>query len=263
MKENKNKIKTLQKNVDIFYDNYVKLIVEGKITNFQSFFMSTSLFNTEVFRTSQEALAKSYANAKKNKLGVADFNKCVNEMKSYYNIPKSSSLIYKKIDYSSKFNEKVVNMVNGKYAGVSLFYHFYNPQNGQKLDMSLCSQKTIVYMPLGKKIDLSKPPYKELYEKFKVDFFNKSDQFYQDRCIVYRQNNTDIPVNIRRFKVFPNITNKCGDNCRYNGLTNDSMIECACYINNDPLIQQFTPEKQSIIDQTNLNIISCEVKVLF
>jgi len=114
--------------------------------------------------------------------------------------------------------------------------------------------------------DLTQPPYKELINNYSVNPLNESDPFYTDRCFVYRVNDTDMPLNTRRVKIFPNSTATCGLNCDLVGMDKDNNIECNCHnpskSTSGDLVQEFSSTVMSIYNSSNLGIVSCNVIIL-
>ena len=118
-------------------------------------------------------------------------------------------------------------------------------------------------MRLRDQFDLTKEPYKTLIEKYRVNVFNKTDPFYEDRCFVFRWNETDIPLNSRRTKIFPNASLTCGLNCDFISAGSDGYMECDC--KNPPkcissaIVQDITSTLMDALSTSNFEIIKCNV----
>ena len=171
----------------------------------------------------------------------------------------------KKLDYSVEFQKKLATEVKGKSIGVSLNYDFFHPINGSKLDLTICKNPILIYMPIKPAVNVTKSPYKELVD-LGVDFYDMNHPFYNDRCFIFQQNETDIPLNIRRKRVFPNNTVSCGSNCVYKGIKNKTLFNCECKMtheNKKTAVQEFTETLLQPIDSTNLLILKCKVSFIF
>jgi len=121
-------------------------------------------------------------------------------------------------------------------------------------------------MPIGNSIDFSKNPYKDLRDLYRVNIFNQSDPFYNDRCFIYQIDNVDIPVNSRKLFIFPNITSTCGFTCDPLGMDINGTVECSCKNPTkeitDDLVQEINKIFSTLIDSSNLIIVACDVNIL-
>ncbi len=156
------------------------------------------------------------------------------------------------------------NSTSSSEPGVSVSYALYNLLNGKKLDLKVCVEINIK-MPLkSNKVDIYKEPYKYLIFNLSVDPFNEDDRFYKDRCFVYRTNGTDIPLNVRRMKIYPNITLNCGGDCKYEGLDEEGNMNCDCanpsICSSGDLLQDFTESVIYTFNTSNFVIITCPVR---
>jgi len=121
-------------------------------------------------------------------------------------------------------------------------------------------------MPLGMTIDFTVNPYKDLRDIYRVNIFNKTDPFYNDRCFVYQYNNVDIPINSRKSLIFPNITSTCGFSCGLIGMDINGTVECSCKNptkeNIGNLVQEFKESFYTYIyNASNFGIITCYVNI--
>jgi len=123
-------------------------------------------------------------------------------------------------------------------------------------------------MPLqdNQNINLNKNPLKELVNDYHVNVLNESDPFYTDRCFVYKINGTDIPLNSRRSKIFPNVTSTCGQGCDYKGIDSNGFMDCNCHnptkCSSGDLIQDFKETILDTINTSNIFIFKCDVNNL-
>ena len=118
-------------------------------------------------------------------------------------------------------------------------------------------------MSIKNTIDLSKSPYKELINIYRVDVFNISDPFYNNRCFIFRINDTDIPLNVRRTRIFPNTSATCGTDCDLVSIDTNSTMECNCHnpsaCASGDLVQDFETKVMQIYTTSNFEIMLCPV----
>ena len=121
-------------------------------------------------------------------------------------------------------------------------------------------------MPLGRAIDLTESPYKDLREKYNVNVFNSTDPFYNDRCFVYQLNYVDIPVNSKKDLIFPNISSTCGFSCGLVGMDMNGTVECSCKNPSREKVEDIMQElKETFFDyiynSSNLGLVTCSVNI--
>ena len=119
-------------------------------------------------------------------------------------------------------------------------------------------------MPLGKTIDFTVNPYKDLRDIYRVNIFNKTDPFFTDRCFVYQYLGFDVPVNSRKDLIFPNITSSCGFSCSLLGMDINGTVECSCTnpskVDMGDLVQGFEESfYKYIYSSSNFMIAICNV----
>ncbi len=119
-------------------------------------------------------------------------------------------------------------------------------------------------MPFKQTLNIDESLYKDLVINKSVNFFNESDPFYNDRCFVYRVNGTDIPLNTRRKKIYPNVTGTCGTNCEMKGIDSYGNMECECHnptkCASGDLIQDFEETALDVFETSNFGIVTCDVR---
>ncbi len=152
-------------------------------------------------------------------LGSIDLGECETILKEYYNLDTLLPLITLLINSHSK-SDSLVNTLN---------YYVYS-QNGEKLDLSLCSEvKISIYNSITDNstvnIDLI-----NLLTDDGINLFDINDIFYQDRCFPFGLNGNDVTLNDRIKDIYSNISiceSKC-DFLEYNETSN--RVECFCSI---------------------------------
>ena len=146
-------------------------------------------------------------------------------------------------------------------------FSLYNPDNAEILNTKFCDEVR-VFMPIGDTIDFSKNPYKDLRDLYRVNIFNQSDPFFNDRCFVYQLDGVDVPINSRKDFIFPNVTSSCGFSCDFMGLDINGTVECSCKNPSMESTNDLIQEINKILftyayDSTNLIIVSCDVNFQF
>ena len=153
----------------------------------------------------------------KNKnLSIIDFGECEEKLKDLFDI---NYILILQIDI---FLSNATNIV--------MKYEIYNPDNLERIDLSICNDMTInTYLPY------SIPDEElDLYIKLKelgYDLYNPNDSFYHDICTSFTSNNeTDILLSDRRLDYFKNKT-FCEDGCTYKSYDYiNKKVECECQI---------------------------------
>ena len=183
-------------------------------------------------------------------LGSIDLGECETILKNYYNLDTLLPLIILLINSNSK-SDSLVNTLN---------YYIYS-QNGEKLDLSLCSDiKISVYNTIRDNgtvnIDLIK-----LLTNEGINLFDINDIFYQDRCFPFGLNGNDVTINDRIKDIYYNISiceSKC-DFLEYNEV--NKRVECDCTIKNN--FEETIKKKQvtnffkSINNRINYELLKC------
>ena len=175
-------------------------------------------------------------------ISVINLIDCENTLKSTNNIDPDEDLIIFKVDlYEEGLLMPIVE------------YEVYNPDNFQKLNLSVC-----------KNIEISLPVSINESELFK---YNPSSDFYFDKCFTYTsESGTDITLSDRQ-KEYANYNfSLCEDNCKYvkyNYTTKYATCDCEAKedINvEDDLIFDKDKLLNSFIDienMINLEVIKC------
>ncbi len=250
-----------------FYDNIFKTFFTNyqKGSQFKTISSANKYISNEMRSYTPEKIQESIQNSKNNSLSQVNLTECVKELKEYYNITDNTTLVYKKTDFSEQFNEESRKKRVNTTAGQSVTYALYNPLTGQKLDTGICTQIQIK-VPLSQKskFNLNRFPYNYLIKNLSVDVFDIKDPFYIDRCFVYKQNGSDIPLNIRRRDIFPNQTISCGNNCEYRGFDESGNLICNCgnqdKCETEDFFQEFKHNIMKRVDKSNIAIIKCSVR---
>src|SRR5690606_29289810 len=92
---------------------------------------------------------------------------------------------------------------------------------GNYLNYSICSNNQIkINLPIKQDSPIS--PYldnaKYIHNLTNADIFNPQDNFYNEKCFGFSDNDTDLTLNDRRKEIFPNVTIQCSVGCTYQGI---------------------------------------------
>ena len=153
-----------------------------------------------------------------------DLGECEYILKEKYNILEKESLIILKSDLKS-------DDLKATYVQ----YEIYNPNNLEKLDLSICNDYSInINIPI-----LLDPKTESLYltlNESGYNLFNPNDSFYNDICTPFKSEyNTDILIEDRRKDFYESRQNLtlCQIGCifqNYNSTTKKS--NCKCHVEN-------------------------------
>ena len=166
-----------------------------------------------------------------------------------------------KIDYKPS-NTTNLNNTNSKN-GFSVSYKFVKGDNNTDVDSSLCDNSLMqILLPFDRKIlntDLNK--ILDFKENIGYDLFNKSDPFFNDACIHYKDEYTILDTTrlYRRQTLFQNLTISCNSisnsnkTCTMKGINRLGFINCECQF--DKNLQVSTNfAKDSFNDTVGANI---------
>jgi len=242
----KNKFKEIKKSVNEFLDVLInekmnKSSNNENITNNINTLIITKTFSVEIISDNKNTKNKKrdlsasddeneYEKlAIKNKLSIANFTECEEKLKSFYNISSNTPLIYKKVDFVSKSD---LNRALDKKASNGVSFEFFNPENLQKLNSSICSQVkihiNIPYMQ-SENLNLSMNILNARINK-NIDLFNPKSLGYHTRCIKSKDLETlaDTSLSNRRNKLFQNESVSCSADCEYQEIDKNGYVKCDC-----------------------------------
>ena len=200
----------------------------------------------------------SLLNNIKSEFSVIDLKNCTKKLNKEIGREEDADLIILKYE-----NENQVD-VNKK----SIQYEIYNPENNNKLDLSVCSDTKIdIYIP----VQLSEET-QQLFEDLKsqgYNLFDKNDKFYTDICTPYKsKDGTDILLSDRLNEFFVNNELSCQANCEYSDyLPGSEYLKCECNVVNKEKIETKEPEKltakstlksfYNILKYSNYKVLKC------
>ena len=225
------KIKYIENNLNIL-KQYDDIIIENGKTKIQV--LNSSLING--FNS-------------KSPLGRIDLKNCNNILKEKYNLNPLNPLLIMLINSPSKLNSSIN----------SLHYNIYS-QNGQKLDLSLCTnEKIFIYNSIKENANININLIHQL-EESEINLFDINSNFYQDKCISFNLNKNDITIKDRREDIYP-IVSICEPDCKFKEINEEkNIVKCDCNIklNFESIPKNKTSNFfKSINNQINYHLIVC------
>ena len=138
-------------------------------------------------------------------------------------------------------------------------YAIFN-ENKERLDLSVCKDEIIEinYQLNTSKLNMTKVNY---YSELGIDIFNIEDEFFNDICYSYSENDSDIIIKDRVSDIYENYS-VCENNCNYNGINlTQNIVSCKCSVKTyvDSTIEP-PSLNQIILDSfkdSNLAVIKC------
>ena len=138
-------------------------------------------------------------------------------------------------------------------------YAVFN-ENKERLDLSVCQNELIEinYQINTSNINITKIAY---YSDLGIDLFNIKEEFFNDICYSYSEDDKDIILDDRVTDIFQNYS-VCEENCDYNKINiTDSTVSCKCSVKLNPNSEVRPPKLDKIIKDSftdsNLAVIKC------
>jgi hypothetical protein len=172
-----------------------------------------------------------------NSIAMADISECITKVKAQNNLSNDMNIL---IVYKSKdiaLNLSTIESDSHITSSI-LRIELYRTDNGQRLDTSICTDKSIEFKtPLLNQKGLNMNRYKA-YKYEGIDTFNPNDPAFTDRCFSHVDKETGIETTINSrqrayFQGLSVICNSRGGNCSYLDINLQSYISCHC-TNLDP-----------------------------
>ena len=214
----------------------------GHITNLDEFKNQvlqnlSSYINSSSFYNGSDFIAKilSSNNTDQIKIGFSEIylGICPKILKDYYNISKEEDLIFLIIE--SKNNEMKKNESKDEdsfHLGINILLNIFDI-SGRKLDLSFCDNLLKITHDISelKEIDIQSAMK---YAKQGIDVFNASDDFFNDLCHPYDdEDGKDIIIKDRRDDIYQNAT-FCQIGCNYLDV-DYNLIQVSCLCNSNYL----------------------------
>ena len=179
-----------------------------------------------------------------------DFANCEKILRESKELDPSSLLSVYQIEIYNNHEQTLINNVE---------YAVFNEEK-QRLDLSVCENEkiTINYQLNTTMINMSKVNY---YSDLGIDVFNIEDDFFNDICYSYSEEQSDIILKDRVSDIYHNYT-VCENNCKYNNINlTENTVNCSCNIKTKADLVVESPKLDKMIRDTfvdsNLAIIKC------
>ena len=156
----------------------------------------------------------------KNISTYIEFLSCEEKLRNYYHISKNSILTVFQIEINKKNDKSLTDQVE---------YTVFD-ENKHKLDLSICSNELIKIYYSIKNFSVLNISSISKYADIGVDIFNISEEFFNDICYPYSENDSDIILRDRVNDIYQNYS-LCDSNCEYENMNIENMtISCNCSV---------------------------------
>ena len=184
-----------------------------------------------------EKNTKNGKNSNNYNLSMIDLQECEDTLKEVNHIDKNLPLIIYKL-------ERIGTVASQK----NIQYEIYNPETKEILDLSVCSEKITIYIPV--KLNEETLELQQDLLSYGYDLFNPNDSFYQDICAGYTSSNgTDVLLSDRRKYYYNDTETACQEECIYSEYSvENEQLKCECSVSNE----EIEPEKDIKFDGSML-----------
>ena len=158
-------------------------------------------------------------NIYKNISTFIDFSNCEKILREKNELSLSSILTIYQIEIENPNEQSLINDIE---------FAVFNDKK-ERLDLSVCKEETIQinHQINTSKINMTKVNY---YSELGIDVFNIEDEFFNDICYSYSENNSDMILKDRVSDIFQNYS-ICENNCKYNKINlTDNIVSCNCSV---------------------------------
>ena len=195
-------------------------------------------------------ISKINSNNFKNITTFIDFSNCEKILREENKLDKSDLLIVFQMEIDNPDSQILIDNVK---------YSIFNEEK-QLLDLSVCEKETIEihYQLNTSMINMTKLSY---YLDLGIDIFNIEDDFFNDICYSYSENDSDMILKDRVSDIYENYS-VCENNCKYDrvNLTLNTVV-CKCSVKTSVDSEIESPKLAQIIrdsfKDSNLAVITC------
>ena len=182
---------------------------------------------------------------------TVDLKECGEILKNVYKLSKDTILTILQIEMSKKNEQSLTNQVE---------YAVFDEEKN-KLNLSYCNNISIIIYHEIKNNSLLDTNLLKYYTEKGVDVLNLEDDFFNDLCYPYSENDTDLILNDRILDIYQNFS-ICDTGCEYKNIDIESMvISCQCNvkedINTDTEELTFAVAIQNTFKDSNFGVIRC------
>ena len=178
------------------------------------------------------------------------FSNCENILREKNGLSQSSILTVYQIEIDNFNENSLINKVE---------YAVFN-ENKDRLDLSVCEDEKIEinYQIDSSKINKTKVDY---YSDLGVDVFDIEDEFFNDICYSYSENDADMILTDRVNHIYQNYS-LCESNCEYDKINlTDNLVTCQCSVKTNADIIEKPLRLDTIIrnsfEESNIAVIKC------
>ena len=180
-----------------------------------------------------------------------NFSNCESKLRNEYNLSNNSILTTLQIEIQSKIKNSLTNQVE---------YAIFDDKKN-KLNLSICTDSKV---NINYEINDPSVLDKNLISSFSdkgIDILDSKNEFFNDICFSYNENNTDVILSDRISNIYQNYS-LCGLNCLYENINLTlNMIKCSCDIKTNISTEEEAPNFAEMVGKTfkntNFAIIKC------
>ena len=187
----------------------------------------------------------------KNISTYIDFLSCEEKLRNYYHISNNSILTVFQIEINKNNEKSLTNQVE---------YAVFDEKK-DKLDLSICSDEQIKIYHSVNNYSVLNISSISTYADIGVDIFNINEEFFNDICYPYSEENSDIILRDRVSDIYQNYS-LCDSNCEYENIDIENMtITCNCLVKTEIETEIEEPKyNQMIFDifqDSTIGVIKC------
>ena len=191
----------------------------------------------------------SPVNNQSNNETYIDFSECENILRNSSDKYKNSTFTIMRIEIDNNNKQVLNNQVE---------YAVYD-ENKNKIDLSICKNIKIIYEI--KNTSLLNTTFISQFSDKGIDVFNISDNFFNDICYSYSNNQTDLILGDRVEDIYQNFS-LCDSNCEYMKINLTTMkVYCECQVKTEISTEVSEPQFSAVVKSTfkdsNINVIKC------
>ena len=180
-----------------------------------------------------------------------NFGNCEAILKRENHLSNDTILTVVQIELDNENEKALTNQVE---------YSVYDNE-GNKLNLSVCNEEPIEINYVVSNPELLDTETISYYQNLGIDIFNISDKFFNDICVPYSINGSDVVLKDRISDIYQNFS-ICEDNCEFNGINLTTMIvSCNCNIKNDIDLEKkdlkFNSIYSDLFTETSFGVIKC------
>ena len=172
-------------------------------------------------------------------------------LRKQYDLSDDEVLTILQIEIERKNEKALTNQIE---------YEIYI-ENKTKLDLSYCNNVSIKIKYEIKKPSLLNKDMISHYSDMNIDIFNIEDQFFNDICIPFSNENSDIILKDRILDIYQNYS-LCDNNCKFESINLELMsVSCSCQVKREINMKETKPVLATMIKDSfkdsNFGIIKC------